>query len=182
MRSAVLFLLVIGVFSLFLSMRYESMQPVTVQEPQLQAPEESVQTARPSPKEQHAAVNVKQITDMPEPEEMWKQEKKQLHKEASEGSVSAQRELGLLYVHGGKDEQDFKKGYYWFGRAAEQKDPLSQVYIARYHAGDFSFPGFEPSLEVAAVILEGLDDTAYAEIRPLRERVKKMMEEKAKEN
>jgi hypothetical protein len=49
-----------------------------------------------------------------------KQAAKQYTKEAEEGDVWAQYDLGRCYANGEGVEKDMKKAVYWFTKAAEQ--------------------------------------------------------------
>ena len=60
---------------------------------------------------------------------------KELEKIADNGNTEAQYQLAMrLSEWGGTNDRDYKKSYYWLGKAAEQGHPQAQYQFGRLHA------------------------------------------------
>lgn len=59
---------------------------------------------------------------------------------ATAGHRDAEFNMGLLYENGLGVAKDGARAAYWYGRAAEQDDPVAQAYLAEMHAKGLGIP------------------------------------------
>ena len=59
---------------------------------------------------------------------------------AEQGNVTAQFNLGLMYVQGEGVSQNFKKAVYWCQKAAEQGEAEAQFFLGAMYALELGCP------------------------------------------